>query len=166
MTRSRRRGRPVIVGLPAGRRIASSLFVVLQRSGRTLPCRTNIAARSHRAATLIRRIEPEPFITRRGRRQQHSLKAPFACSRNRSPMRRHRLRGSGMHTSRCFCLLPGCTTSFPRKESRPPLTRREKGGPKAAPNSKAKIQKSTKPCSGGTRLTTPATPRNCCRCCR
>jgi len=59
VTRSLRRGRPVIVGLPAGRRIASSLFVVLQRSGRTLPYRTNIAARSHRAATLIRRINTD-----------------------------------------------------------------------------------------------------------
>ena len=54
--RSRRRGRPVIVGLPPRGRIASSLCVVLQRSGRPLPCRTNIVARSHRAASFIRHL--------------------------------------------------------------------------------------------------------------
>jgi hypothetical protein len=54
--RSRRRGRPVIVGLPPRGRIASSLCVVLRCRGRPLPCRTNIVARSHRAASFIRHL--------------------------------------------------------------------------------------------------------------
>ena len=69
--RSRRRGRPVIVGLPAGRRIAFSLGVAMLPEGDL-----SLAVTFQKATArllVIRHSHPLVLKKRRGERQQHSL---------------------------------------------------------------------------------------------
>jgi hypothetical protein len=77
-----------------GRVIASSLVVcmAMQRQ-KAQPCRTkqHLSAQ-HRAASLIRRIGPKSLSSAPGKTPATSPKAPFACSRNRSPMGRQSLK--------------------------------------------------------------------------
>jgi hypothetical protein len=114
---------------------------------------------------------PKTLQARRGRRQQHCLQAPFACSRNRSPMGRHRLKRQRnaptvlVLVHRVHLLCKKKTAAKRRTQGRP------KGRPDTGSNFKSQKSNPKKhaPRNNSTTLTTPAARRKGrwrCRRCR
>ena len=115
--RTRRRRGPVVVVVPARRRIAFPLFAAMV-SRSTLDA-AGFTAPRHLAGTSIRHIRAEAPRACRGKRQQHSLQAPFVCSHGRKP---HEAPAFGRRNALPLFLPFFVTTSFHRFQSKLSLT--------------------------------------------